>query len=123
MLAGVRIHSSPSVASSAIGSDEAHLDARQRPAEGEIGLGDAGMRAEHDGAGFRRAVDDSERRLRERRAAPRRSALAWSAPSPCARSTEDRSVRASMSRSRKTSASMVGTEVSHVTLNRPIASM
>ncbi len=37
-------------------------------------------------------------------------------------STEDRSVRASASRSRTASASMVGTEVTQVTLKRPIAS-
>ena len=37
-------------------------------------------------------------------------------------STDDRSVRARVSRSRMASASMVGTDVSQVTLNRPIAS-
>ena len=37
-------------------------------------------------------------------------------------SIEDRSVRASASCSRNASVSMVGTEVSEVTLNRPIAS-
>ena len=38
MLAGVRIHSSPSVGFLAIRPDEAHLDAGKRPAEREVGL-------------------------------------------------------------------------------------
>ena len=52
----------------AIGSDQTHLDTGLRPADREVRLCVSRPRAERDRTGFRRAVGDDDRCLRERRA-------------------------------------------------------
>ena len=81
------------------------------------------MRAKHDGPCFRRAVAPrSSAVFGKARCTASMSACVVGAEPVRTDSTEERSVRARVSRSRTASASMVGTDVSQVTLNRPIAS-